>query len=310
MVCPNCKKEHLPNTRFCSECGYPLLETAAKTVAPLPLKPKKKSNRNLWILLVIVVVLGALLIGGLLMYKANQRASKASQAEVNATDTEVTETPSPTAIPTPTETPPPTPTPSPTPGISDKVQAKTVADNYLRELCSFHFKKASLYTTDPTVSMKNVPYDSPDDAVSKMTRNMPAEFRKYDKEVNDYIKAFFRAMNKKTKYRILDVQPKENGFMVIAEVTTVDPGSANISKIMADMMSSADVDTMAEEMLLDGTLNEQMTAEEMTDIMIPALIQKMIRSIDDLNFQTITVTREFLVVKVGNDWLLDSSSIG
>lgn len=307
MVCPNCKKEHLPNTRFCSGCGYPLSGASAGIVAPIPPKRKKK-NRGLWILLVAVIVLGALLIGGLLIYKANQRANKASQAEVNVTRTEDTATPFPTATPTPAETPPPTP--SPTPGISDKVQAKTVTDNYLRELCSFNFKQASLYTTDPTVLMKNAPYDSPDDAVSKMTQNMPAEFRKYDKEVNDYVTAFFHAMKRRTKYRILDVQPKENGFMVIAEVTTVDPGSANISKIMADMMSSADVDTMAEELFLNGTLNEQMTAEEMTDIMIPAMIQKMIRSIDDLNFQTVTVTREFIVMKVGNDWLLDSSKIG
>lgn len=332
MYCRNCGKQQPANNKFCSCCGSPLSApkepveepVVAKTSAPEPVsasKPASDTNRNqhLWLIIsiaaVVIVVLGVII--GILLSGQSKGDGKpvATPTSDVATGTNQGNGENPQDIPsgtaTPTATPSPTPTATPTPSptsmysAADEVKARAAVDNFMNALCSYDVEKAASYTNNPALVKMLVPFSSEEEMVAGYMKSIPPELQKYEAALNDYINTVISVMKDKTTYKINSLTFAEDGFHAKIEYTTIDGSDSSMQKITEKMSKEITMENLANELIISGKINDQMSEEEIMDVFVPYAMEQMSDFVKNSDFKTNTQTLECKIVKSGGKWLLE-----
>ena len=184
--------------------------------------------------------------------------------------------------------------------------ARETVENYMDALMVFNFEKASTYTSDPDKMMEDAPYNNLEDATAAIMDAVPEEFATYEESITKFADAMFDVMKDKMDYEITAVTKDGDDYLVSVTLTTVDSDGANF---MTDMMSDIDIEEMLMQMLEDGIINENMSEQQLMDILVPAIFDTMTEAVQNASVSTTTIEENFRIIKVDGKWVIDTSSL-
>ncbi len=195
------------------------------------------------------------------------------------------------------------------PVANEKDSAQVAVSNYMDALAEFDFKTASFYTGDPEAAMANFPYENIDDAVEKTVATMPENILKYEDSITDFTEVVFDVMKENTDYEIKNISEDGENYVATVEFTTVDTEKFDIETMMNDLMANIDVNELTTQLLSDGTITEDMSEEEIYDILFPALFIVMSDTVKESDVATVTTEETITVVKANGKWVVDMESV-
>lgn len=190
-----------------------------------------------------------------------------------------------------------------------KSQAGEIIENYLTALMQFDFKTASKLTVNPEKMMKNAPYESMDAGVTQIVNAMPEQFRAYESDIREFATALFDVMLNNMSYTITNLEQVDDKFVATVQMTTVHSENFDMQTILTDMMSTTDLQGLLTQYMENGTITEEMSEQELYDIIFPAMFDKMTETIKDIPVETTTDEETFDIVLVDGNWLIDVSDI-
>lgn len=190
----------------------------------------------------------------------------------------------------------------------DKALALSVLENYMDAVVEFDFKKAASYTNDSEAAMAEIPYENLDDAVAKTVASMPENLLIYEESITDFAEAVFTVMQDNTEYKILSFEEDGENYVGTVEYTNVNTEEFDIETMMTKLMADIDYNELAAQLLADGTITEDMTEEEIQNILFPALFMVMTDTVKETEVATITTEEEISVIKVDGKWVISQES--
>ncbi len=191
--------------------------------------------------------------------------------------------------------------------VKDKSElAKEAVENYMEALMLFDFKEASTYTTNPEKMMESAPYDDLDDATNSILEAVPQDFAAYEDSILTYADAMFRTMQEAMSYEIIGIEEDGDDYVATIELTTINTNGADV---MTQMMEDVNIEELLLQLLEDGTINENMTEQELMDILIPAMFEKMADVVKNVPLETTTTEETISIIEVDGKWLIDAATL-
>lgn len=191
----------------------------------------------------------------------------------------------------------------------ERAQAQETVKNYLDALMVLDFKKASSFTSDPDKMMEKAPYDNLDGAADAILNAVPQDFQVYKDSIVDFTEAMFETMTKNMNYEIVSIEKDGENYQAVIELTIVDTESVKVDEIMTDMMEDINIEELLMQLLEDGIITENMSEQEMMDILFPAMFEKMTESIRKIDMETTTSNETMTILNSDGTWLVDASSL-
>ncbi len=189
---------------------------------------------------------------------------------------------------------------------NQELATKTI-ESYMDALVEFDFEKASNYSNYPEKILESAPYTNKEDAVQKMLTALPENVQKYESSITNFAEAVFNLMQDNMTYQITDIQKVGNSYVASLEITSVDTEKFDIAELMTNMMAEIDINSLLNEQLETGAINENMSQEEIYDVLFPVLFESMTDAVKNLPAETTAKEQTFTVIQVDGKWLIDVS---
>ncbi len=189
---------------------------------------------------------------------------------------------------------------------NQELATKTI-ERYMDALLEFDFKTAAGYSSHPEKILESAPYSNKEDAVLKMLAAMPENVQKYESSITNFAEAVFGLMQDNMAYKITDVEKVGSSYVATLELTSADTEKFDIAELMTTMMAEIDLNNLLTELIEDGTVSENMSQEEIYDVLFPVLFDSMSDAVKELPAETTTKEQTFTVIEVDGEWLIDTS---
>lgn len=191
-------------------------------------------------------------------------------------------------------------TPAP---VSDEDQAKAVVEGYINALFTFDAEEAKKYVDDESVIGEAPDVDAIVDALLAEAPMM----EDYRGDLTDLLNLTLDTMMANADYKLGDITKDGDNFVIAAEITLPDMTSDPTIALQEAMSEDAMTD-VAMKLMDEGKITESTTEEEMFAIIMPEVFKIAEEEIEKMEFETATTEGKFVVVKNGDNWVIDTEA--
>ena len=184
--------------------------------------------------------------------------------------------------------------------------AEKTVESFMDALVDFDFKKLKNYVDDEDALPDEITNFDLEANLEKIIDDMPAELDDYSDDLRSIFNDLIDKIKKEISYEIKETTKDEDSYIVTVEVTLPDMDSVNFENLLTDSMDESSLMNILNEMIESGKITENTTEQEMFDLLMPEVFKIMEDAIKDIEFETTTDEKEFVVVKSEDDkWVID-----
>lgn len=184
--------------------------------------------------------------------------------------------------------------------------AEKTVESFMDALVDFDFKKLKNYIDDEDALPDEIADFDLEANLEKIIDDMPAELDDYSDDLRSIFNDLIDKIKKEISYEIKETTKDEDSYIVTVEVTLPDMDSVNFENLLTDSMDESSLMNILNEMIESGKITENTTEQEMFDLLMPEVFKIMEDAIKDIEFETTTDEKEFVVVKSEDDkWVID-----
>lgn len=183
----------------------------------------------------------------------------------------------------------------------DAEAATETVENFMNAACELNAEEAYEYTD----SDEEPPYKDADDAVdqfvAEFSEGAPADGVVYFETLGDMM---VDAMLDSMDYEITSCEKDGDEYVITVDWDCIDTVSIEDNMIVDESVG----EEIAMELYENGDITEDMTEDEMVEVLMPATVEYMIEVLEDAiaDADIKTETKEFVVYEDGGDWIIDA----
>lgn len=192
---------------------------------------------------------------------------------------------------------------------TDKELVEETAVAFMDALVDLDFEEVKEYVTNKEEISEAVKgYDIASVKAEFMTQ-LPEEIAAYTKPVETFFDFVVAKAKSSFDYKIKEIVKEEKDkYIVKIDFTEPDMESVDLESVMAELMTEEGVQNLLLEMLEAGTISEETSEEELTELVITEVFNIATEALNEVEFATSTEEIEIVVVKDGDAWLVDSET--
>lgn len=189
-------------------------------------------------------------------------------------------------------------------GKNDKDAVEETVTSFMDAYVNLEFDSLKDYVVDENSIPSEFADLNIDAAFNTMMAEMPAEMAPYSDDFKGFFDNIIGKMKEDLTYEIKEIEKleDEDGYNVTVSVTIPEVDDFDFDSILGE----DELSTVLSDLLSSGKINENMTEQEMMDVMVDAILNYANNAISNVEFETSTDDMELAVVKADNgEWLIE-----
>lgn len=187
-----------------------------------------------------------------------------------------------------------------------KEEATEVVENFMDALIGLNFEEAASYIDDESV-LDDMPFKNPDDIIDMLVAESP-EMAPYADDFKPMLDTMLNKITDKMEYTIGDAEKDGDDYKVSVTLTMPDEESMDFETVMANLFTEEELNNMLMDLFSSGKISLESSEEEMMKVVVTEVVAKATVAIEDMDVQTTTEEKEFVVTKVDGEWLIDAEN--
>ena len=135
---------------------------------------------------------------------------------------------------------------------------------------------------------------------------LPENLKAYEANYEEFFDAVFEKMKSKMSYTIKDTVVNGSEATVTAEIVIPNTESFDAKAVLSERLNDEAIKKMVTELAKEGKITKDSTKDEILDLIMPLMIDQMVETVDDINFETETLTKDLVVYKKDGKLLINA----